>query len=154
MIPPQYKCYAGCGKLAVLNTRHKHAVPMCPTCRKDKAKCSKARYAWFKEKKQVRDEAARRQREGIAQRVAAGATREDAKRDAEKETSEWLRAREAEFNARYESELMNPREALSLGSISEIVDPGDLRSVLAGHLDFLIRHYVPGPMESVQREFH
>lgn len=111
-------------------------------------------FVYKSELKQVRDEAARRLREGVAQRVAAGASREDAKRDAEKEAGEWLRAREAEFNARYESELMNPREALSLGSISEIVDPGDLRSVLAGHLDFLIRHYVPGPMESVQREFH
>ncbi|MFM7141489.1 MAG: acetyl-CoA carboxylase carboxyltransferase subunit, partial [Alphaproteobacteria bacterium] len=87
-------------------------------------------------------------------RVAAGASRDDAKRDADKEAAEWLRAREAEFNARYEGELMNPREALSLGSISEIVDPADLRSVLARNLDFLIRHYEPGPMASVQREFH
>jgi hypothetical protein len=49
---------------------------------------------------------------------------------------------------------MNPREALSLGSISEIVMPADLRSVLAQNLEFLLRHYSPGPMESVQREFH
>ena len=49
---------------------------------------------------------------------------------------------------------MNPREALSLGSISQIVMPSELRSVLGRNLDFLLRHYTPGPMQSVQREFH
>ena len=49
---------------------------------------------------------------------------------------------------------MNPREALSLGSISEIVMPTDLRAVLGHNLRFLLRHYVPGPMASAQREFH
>jgi hypothetical protein len=49
---------------------------------------------------------------------------------------------------------MNPREALSLGSISEIVMPTDLRAVLSRNLEFLLRHYTPGPMQSVQREFH
>jgi hypothetical protein len=49
---------------------------------------------------------------------------------------------------------MNPREALSLGSISEIVMPGDLRQVLGRHLRFLLDHYTPGPWEGVQREFH
>jgi NAD-dependent SIR2 family protein deacetylase len=52
-----YKCYAGCGKFAVLSTKNKHQVPMCPKCRKDKLKCAKARYAWFDEKKRARDEA-------------------------------------------------------------------------------------------------
>ena len=51
------KCYAGCGEFAVLSTKNKHQVPICPTCRKEKAKCSKASYAWFKEKKRIRDEA-------------------------------------------------------------------------------------------------
>ena len=45
----------------------------------------------------------------------------EARRAAEKEASDWLKEQEAEFNRRYERELMNPREALSLGSISEIV---------------------------------
>lgn len=70
------------------------------------------------------------------------------------EVAEWVKAQEVAFNQRYERELMNPREALSLGSISEIVMPATLRSVLAKHLDFYIRHYTPGPMQSVQREFH
>jgi hypothetical protein len=41
-----------------------------------------------------------------------------------------LKAREAELNARYERELMNPREALSLGSISRIVMPVELRAAI------------------------
>ena len=47
----------------------------------------------------------------------------------------WLKAEEAKFNQRYERELMNPREALSLGSISEIVMPTDLRATLGKNLE-------------------
>ncbi len=32
--------------------------------------------------------------------------------------------------------------------------PTDLREVLGKSLHFLMRHYQPGPMQSVQREFH
>ena len=67
---------------------------------------------------------------------------------------EWLKAQEAEISQRYERELMNPREALSLGSISEIVMPDDLRHVLARNLEALLRAYTPGPMTGPQREFH
>ena len=49
---------------------------------------------------------------------------------------------------------MNPEEALSLGSISEIVMPEDLRKTLATQMAFCLRHYTPGPMQAVQREFH
>ena len=55
---------------------------------------------------------------------------------------------------RYERELMNPNEALSLGSISQIVMPSDLRKVLAENMAFHLRHYTPSPMGGVQREFH
>ncbi len=72
----------------------------------------------------------------------------------EAEVAEWVRAQEVQLNERYERELMNPREALSLGSISEIVMPTDLRRVLTHHLRFLLNHYVPGPMVEPQREFH
>jgi acetyl-CoA carboxylase carboxyltransferase component len=95
-------------------------------------------FVYKKELKEVRDEAARMKKSGAS---AA-------------EVAEWLKAKEVELNQRYERELMNPREALSLGSISEIVMPGDLRQVLATNLQFFLRHYVPGPMQSVQREFH
>jgi hypothetical protein len=58
------------------------------------------------------------------------------------------------LNTRYEKELMNPKEALSLGSISSLVMPTDLRKVLGENLNFFLRHYKAGPMQAVQREFH
>lgn len=65
-----------------------------------------------------------------------------------------LNAKLAELNARYEKELMNPKEALSLGSISRIVQPGESRKVLGENLTYILRHYKPSPMMDVQREFH
>jgi acetyl-CoA carboxylase carboxyltransferase component len=59
----------------------------------------------------------------------------------------------ARLNERYESELMNPKEALSLGSVSRIVMPGTSRRVLAENLDFLMRTYTPSAMSGPQREF-
>lgn len=58
----------------------------------------------------------------------------------------------AALNARYEEQLMNPKEALSLGSVSRIVMPGESRRVLAKNLDFLMRRYQPCPMGGPQRE--
>ena len=59
----------------------------------------------------------------------------------------------AQIRDQYEAELMNPREALSLGSVSSIVMPGTSRRVLAKDLAFLMRTYEPGPMSGPQREF-
>ena len=59
----------------------------------------------------------------------------------------------ARLRDEYERTLMNPKEALSLGSVSRIVMPGTSRRVLAENLDFLIRTYQPGPMAGPQREF-
>jgi hypothetical protein len=59
----------------------------------------------------------------------------------------------AQLRERYENELMNPKEALSLGSVSRIVMPGTSRRVLAENVDFLMRTYQPGPMAGPQREF-
>jgi len=58
----------------------------------------------------------------------------------------------AVLTARYEERLMNPKEALSLGSVSRLVMPGESRRVLARNLDFLMRKYQPGPMGGPQRE--
>jgi acetyl-CoA carboxylase carboxyltransferase component len=96
-------------------------------------------YVYKTELKHARDTAAKRRKDP---------------NDDEAAIAEWLKAQEGELNQRYERELMNPREALSLGSISEIVMPADLRRVLGNNLEFLLRHYVPGPMTGVQREFH
>jgi acetyl-CoA carboxylase carboxyltransferase component len=91
-----------------------------------------------------------RARARLQEALDAGASKEDA----EAEVADWVKAQEAEFNARYERELMNPKEALSLGSISEIVPPTHVRAALAKNLNFYLSHYTPGPLQAVQREFH
>ncbi|MDD9970561.1 MAG: acetyl-CoA carboxylase carboxyltransferase subunit, partial [Myxococcales bacterium] len=77
--------------------------------------------------------------------IAAGATEDDAAGEREEAL--------ARLSARYERELMNPKEALSLGSVSRIVMPGTSRRVLARNLNYLMRHYTPSAMGGVQREF-
>jgi acetyl-CoA carboxylase carboxyltransferase component len=59
----------------------------------------------------------------------------------------------SQLRDRYEQELMNPKEALSLGSVSRIVMPGTSRRVLAENLNFLMRNYTPSAMTGPQREF-
>jgi acetyl-CoA carboxylase carboxyltransferase component len=93
-------------------------------------------------------------KKGTQERIAAGMDGDEAKKDAEKETAEWLKAQEAALNLRYEKELMNPKEGLALGSISSIVMPTDLRKVLGENMNFLLRHYKPSAMGGVQREFY
>jgi len=78
-------------------------------------------------------------------RIAAGAPDAEAVR----ERDEGL----AKLSDRYEHELMNPKEALSLGSVSRVVMPGTSRRVLAQNLAFLMRTYTPSPMGGPQREF-
>jgi acetyl-CoA carboxylase carboxyltransferase component len=76
------------------------------------------------------------------------------KDEAHAQVGAWMKEQEAAFSARYERELMNPKEALSLGSISEIVMPTDVRAALAKSLNFYLSHYTPEPFAGVQREFH
>ena len=58
----------------------------------------------------------------------------------------------AKLTARYEKELLNPEEALRLGSVSRIVMPGHSRKVLGNTLCYLLRHYQPSAMAGPQRE--
>ncbi len=58
----------------------------------------------------------------------------------------------AELTSRYERELLNPEEALRLGSVSKLVMPGHSRQALGQALHYLLRHYRPEPMSSPQRE--
>jgi acetyl-CoA carboxylase carboxyltransferase component len=88
--------------------------------------------------------------ERIADAMAEGASEAEATEAARA----WLAGVEAELSVRYEDQLMNPNEALSLGSISEIVQPVDVRRALGTSLRFHLSHYRPGPMQGVQREFH
>lgn len=102
----------------------------------------------------LRKTAAQRVKLGTQERIKAGVNDESARQDAEKEAIDWLKIGEAELNMRYEKELMNPKEGLSLGSISSIVMPTDLRKVLGENLNLFLRHYTPSPLHGIQREFH
>lgn len=74
--------------------------------------------------------------------------------EAEADVLAWQAEQDKVLKDRYEAELMNPNEALSLGSISQIVMPSDLREVLCKQMDFHLSHYEPAPFDGVQREFH
>ena len=111
-------------------------------------------YVYKDELKKIRaNREARIQTESEA-RVAQGLPVTEAAKEAALAVEALIKAEEASLAQRYEQEIMNPDEALSLGSISEIVMPADLRHVLARQMAFCLRHYQPGPMQSVQREFH
>ena len=111
-------------------------------------------YVYKDELKKIRaNRDARIQTESEA-RVAQGLSATEASKEAALAVDALIKAEEASLAQRYEQEIMNPDEALSLGSISEIVMPADLRQVLARQMAFCLRHYQPGPMQSVQREFH
>ena len=111
-------------------------------------------FVYKDEVRKMRASAAEMIKKGTEERVNAGENGATAKKDAEKEAADWLKGQEAALNQRYEKELMNPKEGLSLGSISSIVMPTDLRKVLGENISFLMRHYRPGPMMAPQREFH
>ncbi len=87
-------------------------------------------------------------------KLAEGMSDNEAQSAATAEVTQWVKEQEALLAARYEEELMNPNEALSLGSISQIVMPCDLRRVLCKNMNFHLKHYKPEPLTSIQREFH
>jgi acetyl-CoA carboxylase carboxyltransferase component len=89
-----------------------------------------------------------------AEFVAEGLSEEEALSTADEHAKQEAKIAEAELATRYEAELMNPNEALSLGSISQIVMPSDLRKVLGENMAFHLRHYQPEAFQGVQREFH
>ena len=110
-------------------------------------------FAYKQELRALRAEVPTRVAELKRAELASGASEAEAKERAEHEVASWLKGQEARFNERYERELMNPREALSLGSISRIVMPKELRCALGKWLDLFMRRYEPTPMGGVQREF-
>jgi len=111
-------------------------------------------FVYKDELRKLRAGAADMVKKGVAARTAAGMEGPQAKKDAEKEATDWLKQQEAALNRRYEKELMNPKEGLALGSISSLVMPTDLRESLCKNLHFMLRHYKPSPMTGPQREFH
>ena len=111
-------------------------------------------YVYKDELRKIRGSVEARIAKETEAQLAAGLSAEDAASAAHALVDDWVKAEEQALAQRYEQELMNPNEALSLGSISQIVMPSDLRQVLAEHMDFCLRHYEPQPLQSVQREFH
>jgi acetyl-CoA carboxylase carboxyltransferase component len=103
----------------------------------------------FVYKKEMRD-MRNRAKVRLQEALDAGAS----KADAEADMAAWVKEQDAAFGVQYERELMNPKEALSLGSISEIVMPTDVRAALSKSLNFYLSHYSPEPLQAVQREFH
>ncbi len=111
-------------------------------------------FVYKKELRAIRGSLKSRVATEIESRRGDGLGEDEAREAAESSVQQWQKEQEAVLTARYEEELMNPNEALSLGSISQIVMPSDLRKVLAENMAFHIKHYKPEPMQSVQREFH
>ncbi len=111
-------------------------------------------YVYKDELRKIRGQIDGRTREVQEQQFTQGLSAEDAADAARVAVAQWVKAQELELAQRYERELMNPNEALSLGSISQIVMPSDLRQVLAENMRFHLSHYEPSPMSGVQREFH
>jgi len=111
-------------------------------------------FVYKKEMQAIRAAMKTRIAERTAELVAGGKSEAAAKSQATTDVEAWAKQQDAALSARYEKELMNPKEALSLGSISQLVMPYDLRQSLATNLNFLLRHYKPEPMGGVQREFH
>mgnify|MGYP000103128939 CR=1 FL=1 len=111
-------------------------------------------FVYKKELQQIRGALAEKTQALKTENLAAGLTEENAQQAATDAVQAWAKEQEALLATRYEQELMNPNEALSLGSISQIVMPADLRKVLTENMDFHLRHYTPEPFNGVQREFH
>ncbi|MDG0992456.1 MAG: carboxyl transferase domain-containing protein [Luminiphilus sp.] len=111
-------------------------------------------YVYKEELRKIRGEAAARMKAEKSAQSQQGLSDEEAQASAQDLVDSWVRAEEAELALRYEREIMNPEEALSLGSVSQIVMPEDLRQVLTAHLSFCLRHYEPSALQDVQREFH
>jgi acetyl-CoA carboxylase carboxyltransferase component len=111
-------------------------------------------YVYKDELRKIRGSVPARLKAEVQAQVQAGLSDAQASTAAQQLVDDWVKSEEALLAQRYTRELMNPNEALSLGSISQIVMPSDLRQVLAENMAFYLRRYQPEPLQSVQREFH
>lgn len=111
-------------------------------------------FVYKKELQKLRSSVDKRIKELCSSLIAQGFSEPEALQDATLQIKAWVTSEETGLAQRYERELMNPNEALSLGSISQLVMPSDVRQLLATNLAFHLRHYQPIPMGGVQREFH
>ncbi len=111
-------------------------------------------FVYKDELRAIRGTVSKRTLELTAEHIDKGLDKISAQKKAEAELSAWAKQQETLLANRYEQELMNPNEALSLGSVSQIVMPSDLRQVLTENMEFHLKHYQPAPLQGVQREFH
>ncbi|MEM9256612.1 MAG: carboxyl transferase domain-containing protein [Pseudomonadota bacterium] len=111
-------------------------------------------YVYKDELRKIRSSVSKKIKAETRAQIESGLSDSEADEAARTLVNNWVKAQEAELAQRYEQELMNPNEALSLGSISQIVMPSELRQVLAENMAFYLRRYQPEPLQSVQREFH
>lgn len=111
-------------------------------------------FVYKDELRAIRGQRQERMKAELARLRSEGVADEEAATIARSRVDAWVKEGEAGLAQRYERELMNPNEALSLGSISQIVMPSDLRRVIAENLLFHLEHYRPEPFSGVQREFH
>ena len=111
-------------------------------------------FVYKKELKAIKAAAKKMLADELKALQSSGADAKVSQEQAQSVVDSWVKTQQAELALRYEDELMNPKEALSLGSISQIAMPGDLRQVLGENMRFHLRHYQPEPMTGPQREFH
>lgn len=111
-------------------------------------------YVYKDELRKIRGSVKKRVEAETQAQLSAGLSQNQATEAAQQLIDDWVKSEEALLVQRYEQELMNPNEALSLGSISQIVMPSDLRRVLAENMAFYLRRYEAEPLQAVQREFH
>ena len=110
-------------------------------------------FVYKKELRQIRSSSIERVAVATEEQINNGLSEKEAKIGAQAAVADWSKREEALLAIRYEKELLNPNEALSLGSISQIVMPSDLRKVLGENMAFHLDHYQAEPLNAVQREF-
>ncbi len=111
-------------------------------------------FVYKDELKKIRDSVQARVADATQKLLKQGVVEDQANGEAVESVQQWVKEQEALLVKRYEDELMNPNEALSLGSISQIVMPSEMRKLLVENVEFHLRHYKPEPLSGVQREFH
>lgn len=111
-------------------------------------------FVYKDELKEIRGSVKPRIAETTQKLLKQGIPEKQAQAEAKETVVQWAKEQEAALVKRYEEELMNPNEALSLGSISQIVMPSEMRKLLVENVEFHLRHYKPEPLSGVQREFH
>ncbi len=111
-------------------------------------------FVFKNELREIRSQLGHKTSEIAQSLMADGKDQATANAEASKIAAAWAKQEEQILSQRYEEQLMNPNEALSLGSISQIAMPSDLRAILTENMNFHLRHYTAEPLQAVQREFH